>query len=137
MDPAARNCGGTTHRAQLQPILDIMPAMRVLFTCVDAIGHVYPMIPLARALQARGDDLLWACGADGRGRIETAGVPTVNAGVSATDRRERVAQLRDEAAGLTGEQLTAFLAPQVFGRIRASANLTDLLPNDYRPARSR
>ena len=38
--------------------------MRVLITTPSAWGHLQPMVPLAKALQARGHELRWATGAD-------------------------------------------------------------------------
>jgi hypothetical protein len=34
--------------------------MRVLFTTTPGLGHVNPMMPLARAFLDRGHDVLWA-----------------------------------------------------------------------------
>jgi UDP:flavonoid glycosyltransferase YjiC (YdhE family) len=101
--------------------------MRVLFSSFDAVGHIFPMIPLARAFQDRGDEVRWVCGAGGRGPVEKAGIPAVEGALSADDRRARVDQLRDEAPGLVGEQLTAFVAPRVFGRMCPEAILPGLL----------
>jgi hypothetical protein len=33
---------------------------RVLFTAPAGLGHIHPMVPLARAMVARGHDVLWA-----------------------------------------------------------------------------
>ncbi|HET6917527.1 MAG TPA: hypothetical protein VFH56_15670, partial [Acidimicrobiales bacterium] len=38
--------------------------MRVLFTCFPQAGHITPLLPLAEALVAQGDDVLLASGPD-------------------------------------------------------------------------
>ena len=43
--------------------------MRILFTCAAGLGHVFPLIPLARAAVAAGDEVLFA--------IPTEGIVTV------------------------------------------------------------
>jgi UDP:flavonoid glycosyltransferase YjiC (YdhE family) len=50
---------------------------RVLFTTPSGLGHIHPMVPLARAMAARGHDVLWAVPADGVGHVERTGVRAV------------------------------------------------------------
>ena len=39
--------------------------MRVLFTCAAGLGHVFPLVPLARAAVAAGDEVLFAVPTEG------------------------------------------------------------------------
>lgn len=63
--------------------------MRVLFTSITELGHIHPMIPLARAAMDRGWDVVWATGADACPRIERAGIKAVPAGLDSSERRKR------------------------------------------------
>ncbi|WP_309114588.1 hypothetical protein [Saccharothrix sp.] len=38
--------------------------MKVLFVSAPLVGHVFPMIPLAKALRAAGHEVVLATGAD-------------------------------------------------------------------------
>ena len=49
--------------------------MRVLFVASPFVGHVLPLLPLARALQAAGHDVLMATAAEGATAASKAGVP--------------------------------------------------------------
>jgi MGT family glycosyltransferase len=46
---------------------------RILFATVPVIGHIAPMLPLARALCARGHEVAWYTGAKHRARVERTG----------------------------------------------------------------
>ncbi len=48
--------------------------MRVLFTSTGGDGHLLPLMPLAQAFAARGDDIAVAAAANHRARIEGAGL---------------------------------------------------------------
>lgn len=52
--------------------------MRVLFAGVPAIGHLFPLVPLAAALQARGNEVLFGS-LDGGEVVTSSGLPFVNA----------------------------------------------------------
>jgi UDP:flavonoid glycosyltransferase YjiC (YdhE family) len=51
--------------------------MRVLITTPAGLGHINPMVPLARAMAARGHELLWAVPGEGVGRVEQIGIRAV------------------------------------------------------------
>ena len=54
--------------------------MRVLVTSPAALGHIHPMVPLARALLRRGHDVLWAVPADGVAAVARTGIEVVATG---------------------------------------------------------
>ena len=54
--------------------------MRILFTTWPAYGHLLPMLPLARAAQAAGHDVVVSSGADLLPLIERLGLPAVIVG---------------------------------------------------------
>ncbi len=48
--------------------------MRILFAALPAIGHVNPLLAIARMAKARGDDVLFTTGRLFKGTVEAAGV---------------------------------------------------------------
>lgn len=52
--------------------------MRVVFVPAPAIGHVFPMVPLAWALRAAGHDVVCVTGGDGL-EVSQAGIPALDA----------------------------------------------------------
>ena len=46
--------------------------MRILFTCAAGLGHVFPLVPLARAAVAAGDEVLFAVPREGIVTVEAA-----------------------------------------------------------------
>ena len=65
--------------------------MRVLFTASPALGHMFPMIPLAWAYRAQGHDVLVATAGPGLDVLAIAGLTAVfmTAGALVFDYRER------------------------------------------------
>ncbi|MFR9729997.1 glycosyltransferase [Saccharopolyspora sp. MS10] len=55
--------------------------MRILFSSLAGHGHLYPLIPLAAAARARGDDVLFATGSDFRAVLDGVGIPSAAVGV--------------------------------------------------------
>ncbi|MFC7613322.1 nucleotide disphospho-sugar-binding domain-containing protein [Actinokineospora soli] len=55
--------------------------MHVLFTALSAHGHIYPLLPLARAVAARGDRVTFVTGADFHPLLTKLGFDTVEAGL--------------------------------------------------------
>jgi UDP:flavonoid glycosyltransferase YjiC (YdhE family) len=98
----------------------------VLVSTPSLLGHVHPMAPLARALVARGHDLLWAIPADGVAHVERLGVRAVAAG-----RPTDVADLfrrYPEIAALPPPERPEAMFGKMFGAVAAPATLADLLP---------
>ncbi len=56
--------------------------MRVLFTTWPAHGHLLPMLPLVRAAQRAGHDVVVASGAEGVAEAQRRGLPTWDVGPS-------------------------------------------------------
>ncbi len=110
--------------------------MRVLFSSPSALGHVHPMVPLARALHERGHDVRWATGPDACGRVEQAGITAVPVGLSARQQRAEYWRRYPEAKDLPGEELPAHMFPKMFGAVSTPPRLADLLPltRQWRPA---
>ncbi|MFD2415749.1 nucleotide disphospho-sugar-binding domain-containing protein [Amycolatopsis pigmentata] len=70
--------------------------MRVLFLPIPAIGHAYPMVPLAWALRAAGHEVLFGTAFGGLA-VEKAGLPVVEVELG-QDRPEVLAKLAGKLA---------------------------------------
>lgn len=101
--------------------------MRVLVTSSPPIGHVHPLVPLARALQRAGHDVRWATGPDAGAIVAGAGIEPVVAGLTATERREEYFRRYPEARDLPPEDLPGHMFPRLFGTLSAPPMLDDLL----------
>ncbi|HET9442242.1 MAG TPA: hypothetical protein VFO65_02895, partial [Acidimicrobiales bacterium] len=93
--------------------------MRVLFTATPGWGHVHPMVPLARALLDRGDDVSWAVGADVVPRLAGAGFRAVPAGLGGAEGMREYHRRFPEMAGLPRPAWPDFMFPRLFGAVRA------------------
>lgn len=102
--------------------------MRVLITTPSAWGHLQPMVPLAKALQARGHELRWATGPDSCDWLAGVGVPPVPAGIRQQDLLTARAKLAADLRRLPREVVPDVVFAPVFGDLAAPAMLRDLLP---------
>ena len=109
--------------------------MRVLFSSTPAYGHVFPMVPLARACLEAGHDVLWATGGQACELVQAAGIEAVAAGHS-SDGMERIAsQVRRAGAEVLPADRARFTYPRLFGEGLTPAMVADLLPlaRSFRP----
>ena len=109
--------------------------MRVLFTSPAGLGHIHPMVPLARATIARGHDVLWAAPADGVAHVHRAGVRSVTTGGAGLTRPADVRRRFPELDALSPAEVPNVLFGKMFGAVAAPAILDDLAPValDWRP----
>lgn len=109
--------------------------MRVLFTSVAAWGHVHPMVPLARAFIARGDEVLWATAPDASARLERDGIPTTPAGLTEAEMGPRFSEVFDTVAHLPPQERPRHVFGKIFGRVSASASFAaiDAAVRDWQP----
>ncbi len=89
--------------------------MCILVTSSPPIGHVHPVVPLARSLFAANHDVVWATGRDACPLVEMAGLRAVKAGLGAQDRRDEYFRRFPEARELPPEQLPGHMFPRLFG----------------------
>jgi UDP:flavonoid glycosyltransferase YjiC (YdhE family) len=110
--------------------------MRALFTSTPYWGHVNPMLPLARAFLARGDEVLWATPVEACDRLASEGIVARVAGRmgDAKPGPAFLARSPDVAALPLAEQAD-HVFPAIFGIDRTGPMLADLLPivEDWRP----
>lgn len=102
--------------------------MRVLFTSTSGWGHIHPMVPLARAFLDRGDEVLWATGAEVCNRLEREGIATAVAGLDDGIAMAMFHERFPEVKELPPPERPDYMFPRLFGEVRAEAMLTDLVP---------
>ncbi|MEQ4720121.1 glycosyltransferase [Nonomuraea sp. B19D2] len=107
--------------------------MRVLFTSVPLVGHLFPMVPLAWALRSRGDDVLVACPTERfSSTVTTTGLPVglIDAGIGPDE------YAKASAVEGAGEQLATAIeeSGRAWGALsaRISAGMGELA-DDFRP----
>jgi UDP:flavonoid glycosyltransferase YjiC (YdhE family) len=93
------------------------------------------MVPLARAIAARGHEVLWATPADGLDHVQRAGIAAVGAGPAALAGPAQLSARFPEVAALAPEDVPDVGFGKLFGAIAAPAILADLAPValDWRP----
>ncbi len=109
--------------------------MRVLISSTGDHGHVLPLVPLARALQDAGHEVLWATRAAAGVLVAEAGLATTAAGLDGPPLHALVERLRRRADELPPAGRAAFMFPSMFGDGYAPPMAADLLPlaRDWRP----
>lgn len=101
--------------------------MRVLLTSPGLIGHIHPLVPLAGALLARGNDVRWATGPDGCERVRRAGFDALPVGITQAERWEQFTRRHPEIAELPPQERPNVMFGKLFGEVSAPPALDDLL----------
>ncbi len=109
--------------------------MRVLFSSTWGYGHIFPMLPLARAFRDAGHDVLWATSAESTRHVAAAGLDTAPAGGTGPGFLEDVGRLHAIAATIAPPARAAFMYPHLFGELLTPLMVADLLPlaREWRP----
>jgi len=94
--------------------------MRVIFTAEAGLGHLHPVIPLARAAVAAGDDVLFAVPAEGVARVEAFGFAAT--AIPSGD----PADIGRAWANLPDHDRNTYVIADIFLRIQARAALPAL-----------
>jgi len=102
--------------------------MRVLITTPAGLGHIHPMVPLAKAMVARGHDVLWAAPADGVGHVERAGISAVATCPPGLTRPADVLRRYPELDALPPAEVPDVLFAKLFGATAAPPMLAELAP---------
>ena len=101
--------------------------MKVLFSSTAGLGHVHPMVPLARALQERGHEVRWATGAAAAAELRRSGFEADDCGMAADPRMAAYRQTYPEADSLPAPERVFHMFAGLFGEIGVSAMTDDLL----------
>jgi UDP:flavonoid glycosyltransferase YjiC (YdhE family) len=111
--------------------------VRVLFTSVPQAGHLYPLLPLARAFAELGDEVLVASAAQAASAAERAGLPVAPVGTELGVWWQQLAERvrGTPGAGLPPERIGRYFVPRLFAEIGAAASIDDLLGlcREWRP----
>jgi UDP:flavonoid glycosyltransferase YjiC (YdhE family) len=102
--------------------------VRVMFTSVPGVGHLHPMLPLAKALIAQGEELVWLTGPEGCERLRREGIVTHEAGPGEMEGIGECRRRFPEAQQLAPHELPAFMFPRLFGMVRAPEMLRAAVP---------
>jgi UDP:flavonoid glycosyltransferase YjiC (YdhE family) len=114
-----------------------MPDVRVLVTCIPQTGHIAPLLPLAEAFAAQGDDVVVASGVDAAAPVTARGLAFRETGPSFG---EWFAALRGRTRGMPGDGLPPdrverYFLPRLFGEVGTALVVDDLmvLAEEFRP----
>jgi UDP:flavonoid glycosyltransferase YjiC (YdhE family) len=109
--------------------------MRVLFSSTWGYGHVFPMVPLARAFVSAGHEVRWAASEPACALVSAAGLAAVPAGFDTDGVRQVKQRLLAGLAGIRPEDRAAYAFPHMFGEWATPAMVGDLLDlaRDWRP----
>ena len=102
--------------------------MRVLFTSPAGLGHIHPMVPLARAVAGRGHDVLWAVPPRGVEHVERTGIRAVPAGPAEAFYPGDVIRRYPELNELSPTEAPEVMFGKLFGAMQAPLILGDLVP---------
>jgi len=102
--------------------------MRVLLTSPAGLGHIHPMVTLARGMVARGHDVLWAAPADGVDHVRQAGLRAVATGAAGLTHPAEVVRRYPELRELSPAEMPNVLFGKMFGAVATPSVLADLAP---------
>jgi hypothetical protein len=103
--------------------------MKVLVVCVPQAGHLNPLLPLAGALVAQGDRVVFATGVDCDGVIARSGAQFHPAGGTEMSWFEALkGRVRGNPGdGLAPERINYYFVPRVFAEIGAVDMIDDVI----------
>lgn len=112
--------------------------MRVIVSCVPQTGHLLPLLPLAEAFAARGDEVVIASGPDAEEAVSARGLtlravgPTLDSWFAALRARTRGMP----GDGLAPSRVEGYFVPRLFGEIGTALVVDDLLAlcREFEPA---
>ena len=102
--------------------------MRVLVSCIPQAGHLLPLMPLAQAFAAQGDDVVVASGADAADTVRARGLtfretgPPFGDWFGALQARTR----GNPGDGLPPDRVERYFLPRLFGEVGTALVIDDL-----------
>src|SRR5579859_64491 len=103
--------------------------VRVLVVAIPASGHVNPLLPLAQALLAQGDEVVVASGEDPAGSIASSGAKHVQVGGTEMDWFQTLGgRVRGSPGdGIAPERINHYFVPRVFADIATIDMIDDVV----------
>jgi len=103
--------------------------VRVIVSCVPQTGHILPLLPLAQAFAAQGDDVVVASGPDAKEAVSSRGLEFRRVG---PDFGSWYGALRSRTRGVPGDGLgpsrvLGYFVPRLFGEVGMALMLDELL----------
>lgn len=103
------------------------PAVRVLISTWPAHGHLLPLLPLARAAQRAGDEVVVASGAEGVAEARRRGLATWDVGPSRAEADATFRAAVPDMGAVPADRRMATVIAGVFGAA-AQRRAADLVP---------
>jgi UDP:flavonoid glycosyltransferase YjiC (YdhE family) len=97
-----------------------------MFSSTAGLGHVLPLLPLARATHKRGHEVVWATAGEVCPRIAAAGLDTRPVGLPVDRCLGDYARRWPEGGALEGRAAAAHMFPRLFGVVAAEAAVAGL-----------
>ena len=106
--------------------------MRILFTCIKALSHFKPLVPFAKALQARGHDVRFAAIVEMADEIAKQGFQHLVLDGPTDATREKISE---RFANVPAKQVGKLYVPEVFMGVLAKTAAPGLIKRleDWRP----
>ena len=103
--------------------------MRVVVACIPQTGHLFPLLPLAEALAAQGDDVLVTSGSDAADVVRRRGLTFRETGPPfAQWFGTLAARTRGQPGhGLAPDRVERYFLPRLFGEVGTALVVDDLL----------
>ncbi|GAB3370483.1 glycosyltransferase [Amycolatopsis echigonensis] len=103
--------------------------MRLMFSSGAGYSHLAPMLPLAQAARAAGDDVAFVTGPEALRYVENTGLRAVSVGqpsdpAAAASRWQRA---REEMAGMTADERLSHLVAEYMVGLGAASRLDDMV----------
>jgi UDP:flavonoid glycosyltransferase YjiC (YdhE family) len=102
-------------------------AMRVLVATTSGTGHIYPVVPIARALRDAGHEVVWATASASCSVVERFGFAVRAAGMNGDDRLAQFIERHPEASSVAPRERRAIFFPAQFAELAAPVMAADLV----------
>jgi UDP:flavonoid glycosyltransferase YjiC (YdhE family) len=101
--------------------------MRVLVTTTSGTGHIYPVVPIARALRDAGHEVVWATATASCPVVERFGFAVRAAGMNGDERLAQFRERHPEVFSLAPRERRAISFPGQFAELAAPVMAADLV----------
>ncbi len=113
---------------QSRPPASSLASMRVLVTSPAGLGHIHPMVPLARAMVMRGHDVRWAVPEEAANRVAAHSFDVVSIAGRAPINPQEVVRRFPELAQLPPKDRPDAMFGKLFGALATPPMLAGLEP---------
>lgn len=101
--------------------------MRVLVATTSGTGHIYPVVPIARALRDAGHEIVWATASGSCSVVERFGFTVRAAGMNGDQRQAQFLQRHPEVFSVAPRERRAIFFPGLFAELAAPVMAADLV----------